>query len=240
MNTYECTVNPEFERQSLLKFFLRDGIEIYHSDRLNVTEIEFCNGNAKEIMAWDELLGYFYNEVEQYYLKNYDYCFLKNALIEAKECETIVVGSSYARFGIEEKILSKKAKNLSLPSQDIYYAAKISRHISNTNLSLKDVFIGCSYYYFYSDVSRSRSDSERKQVSDVYYPIFGDAHNALVLKSREEFSKSNVFDVGKIMETIERDIYSTVGGGIFYNVSQKVLYENRSSARKLLERHYSG
>ena len=206
MNRYKCMVSPHFKQMTLLKAFLLDEIEICYSNMISQAEIEFYNGHAREKIVWDKLCGYFYEQAEQYYLKNYDYYFLQNALIEAGKCETIVVGSSYARFGIEESLYKKRAKNLGLPSQDIYYASKIVKQIIELNYGVKDVFIGCSYYYFYSDVSRSRMEAERKQVSDIYYPIFGDLHNSMFLRKTDEFEKSSIFDVERIMKLIINEL----------------------------------
>ncbi len=109
----------------------------------------------------------------------YDYFFLKKMLqkISGKEVNTIFLGSSYTRFGIEDNILPEGFYNLSLPSQDIYYASVIIRNLLDKKTKLNNIVLGFGDYYLYSDLSKAKLYSERKRVSNVYIPLFHDAHN---------------------------------------------------------------
>lgn len=82
-------------------------------------------------------------------MANYDYTFLSRKIVEAatnKKLRILCVGSSYSLFGIIEKKLKHKAINLSLPSQDLYYAYKIAERVVTNNDNIKYCIIGCSYY----------------------------------------------------------------------------------------------
>ena len=131
---------------------------------------------------------------------NYDYYYLRNALTEAKKdhIDTIISGSSYGVHGIDRKQLVS-AVNLSLISQDLYYSIKGIEAVCNDNEHIKNIVICCSYYYFYSDISMS--ETELPRVSNVYYPLFGDLHNALCLPLKNDFSvRSKIIDVERVTQ----------------------------------------
>lgn len=90
----------------------------------------------------------------------------------------IGVGSSYGQLGLEENQFDFPLKNLALQSQDMYYACLIAREAIKRNSKIEVVIIGCGYYYFYSDLSKTKNNLELRRVYDVYQPIFGDVHNA--------------------------------------------------------------
>ena len=81
----------------------------------------------------------------------YDYYFLKTILqkIYGNKVNTLFLGSSYTRFGIEDYILPKGFYNLSLPSQDIYYASVIIRNLLDKKTQLNNIVLGFGDYYLF-------------------------------------------------------------------------------------------
>ena len=97
---------------------------------------------------------------------NWDYFYLNNKVNEAKNAETLILGSSYARFGIKEEMM-EKAVNLSLPSQDLYYAFELLKKVCSEEHSVKNVILGCGYYSLFSDLSRTKNRGELERISTV-------------------------------------------------------------------------
>lgn len=127
-----------------------------------------------EQTTWD-----IYCNVESFYLDN---------AIEVacnSDINTIIVGSSYAKYGINPTYLQARAINLGLSSQDIYYSCKIAQKIINANKSIKNIVLPTAYYTFYSDLSRAVSAYARQIVATTYVRALGDAHHATNLPEVE-------------------------------------------------------
>lgn len=191
--TLECFTNQ--------RLTIRDILIIAESDIQMVAELQ-CN-----ILIYEELLKELTNGAYDDLKKNYDYYFLKNALEKARkpEIHTLICGSSYMRFGIEEGILEETV-NCSLPSQDLYYALQILKYVLEGNRNIKNVVLGGGYYYLFSDLSKTQNEKEIQRVANVYWPIFKDAHNCIFVPARNKDRKySPIFDVDKIYnESIEQ------------------------------------
>lgn len=113
---------------------------------------------------------------------NYDYLWLRTMLDQAQHAtisgSTLVVGSSHALNAIKE-CEWKHAVNCSMHSQDLYYDLLCVRHVLTsvqTGIFNNKCIIIMGYYAAYQDLSLSAIERE-KYVTDVYYPIFRDAHN---------------------------------------------------------------
>ena len=220
MLVYSCYVDKNFEKIGILRKFLLDNISIYQEEKFEYgnNKILFDNGKSKKVWEWDELIGQFYKKMLIYYNTNYDFFYLKNVINEVCtfKYDILFAGSSYARFGIEEKMLKRKGKNLSLSSQDIYYSCKLLKRLIDSNAEICDVVIGGSYYQFFCDLS-SCSGGELGRVSNVYYPILKDMHNAIFLPDPIEGSGgvSEVFNISVIMDMLARSIYDKSGRSYF-------------------------
>lgn len=160
-----CYVNEHFANIQALRLFLKEDVEIRINDTGEVGEKEIYIANADEtkfrpenVMVWDEQFINFYKYAMEEWSRNYDGCYIQNALNDARKnyYEAVVVGSSYARFGVEEGLFGIRCKNLASSSQDLYYACKIAKDVCEANRRIKKVILGCSYYYFYSDLSRDK------------------------------------------------------------------------------------
>lgn len=178
----------------------KDYVFVSKDDRTIDNEIQIG-----KILVYEELFNVFFPRILQEINYNYDYYFLKNALNKAKNesVDTIITGSSYGLFAINGKELSG-AVNLSLPSQDLYYAYAGIKDVCLVNRNIKNIVLCCSYYYFFCDLSKSKSDDELSRISKVYYPMFYDMHNAMYL-----LPKINLLFVSEIFD-FERitDLYS--------------------------------
>lgn len=145
-------------------------------------------------------------EVEQYY----DFYYLKNAIAAAKQPSTtsIISGSSYGLFGIDESILSHEV-NCSLSSQDLYYSSKLIYDICQANNNIRNIVICCSYYYFFSDLSKTKTPGEITRISNVYQPLFNDLHNCTFLPPKQcVLYNSNIFDIKNVAEIYALGEYS--------------------------------
>lgn len=163
---------------------LKDKDEIYSKKGFKILlsnkEIE----NQANINKYDLVIGYdkFINDcigaIGQINEVNYDYGYLSNNIIRAQKSDVdgIVVGLSYSRNGVDMKKINGNYINLSLSSQDIYYAYKIAKEIIDSNNNINKCIIGTGYYSFYLDMSKSVNDGIPR-IKNVYYPIFKDSHN---------------------------------------------------------------
>jgi len=117
----------------------------------------------------------------QFFAHNYDYLWLKTMLNQAANTKTsgstLITGSSHALNGIKEGCWNN-AFNCSMHSQDIYYDFQCARRVLETaeKGQFARCFIVMGYYIAYQDLSLSKVSRETV-IANVYYPIFGDAHN---------------------------------------------------------------
>lgn len=140
---------------------------------------------------------------------NFDLYYLQQALARAKQArtETIITGSSYCLFGIDPKQLSREV-NLGMTSQDLYYALRGVYEVCAHNSNIKNVVLISGTYYLYSDLSKTRNESEILRVAKVYEPLFGDLHNCNLLAPRERhLSHSNFLDAERILEVFSEMEY---------------------------------
>lgn len=117
----------------------------------------------------------------QFLVRNYDYLWLKTMLdkcASAPSGSTLIVGSSHALNGIWEGAWTH-AVNCSMHSQDIYYDSLCARRAilsAGERHPFKRCFIVMGYYIAFQDLSSSTIMRE-SVITNVYYPIFRDAHN---------------------------------------------------------------
>lgn len=235
MNLYY--IENSFKHVNLLKIFTKSNVNIMaiknieglKSEDLLIISQECTNyeqlvNKLPNIIIWEDIFKKFYNYSYNKYMLNYDFYYLKYSLKRALESDikSIVVGSSYARFGIEESIINEPCINLALPSQDIYYACLIGRYVISKNPNIKKIFIGTGYYSFHFDLSLSQG-MELMRISDVYYPIFGDMHNCRELpKSQNNILADNeLFDVQQIVDVFCNDLFKQFMGNYFIDIRNR-------------------
>ncbi|MGF0065078.1 hypothetical protein ACQRCQ_07395, partial [Lachnospiraceae bacterium SGI.085] len=218
---WKCSIHPAFEEILVLRTFLQKKISIEYDETLQKNEVIIGKSGAvvqQKKRLWKEIFSYFETYAIASWMNNYDYYYLKNALADCyrKNYDTLVVGSSYARFGYDDKISMGHAKNLALPSQDLYYASKIVKKCKNGHRnSIKNIIIGLGYYSFYSDLSKTENEKELSRISNVYNPIFEDTHNAIILPPQVGIKQSSVWDMQSILNYFSNRIYNSIQGEYF-------------------------
>ena len=178
--------------------------------------------NIEGAIVYEEFL----EEMVEYSCKmftcNWDYFYLNNKVNEAKNAETLILGSSYARFGIKEEMM-EKAVNLSLPSQDLYYAFELLKKVCSEEHSVKNVILGCGYYSLFSDLSRTKNRGELERISTVYAPILNDWHNCFIHPANwYAFDESDYIDVQKLVASLYNSSYGQ--HNYFNNENRKRCY----------------
>lgn len=251
---WKCKIHSEFIEENLLRKFILHGVEIAYDDSLKIDDVVIVREDEKgycyKKQSWSSILSYFETYAINAWINNYDYYYLQSALLDwnNKNYDTLVVGSSYACFGYDEKIANGHAKTLALPSQDLYYASKIINRCNKKKRSLKNIVIGLGYYTIYFDLSRTDNEDELSRISNVYYPIFGDSHNACILPPTIQVYRSFVWDIQNIMEYFSNRIYSATFGSYFSNIHDRkklktIMWENGSKDWEELsvnEREHAG
>ncbi|MFL0166534.1 hypothetical protein ACJDTP_15790 [Clostridium sp. WILCCON 0112] len=226
-----CYIIKSFSQIDLLRKFVKSNINIIGINSISELKDDYLlvisnkDSDFNEVMnkltnalVWEELYNYFYDYSLDRYMKNYDFYHLKYSLKRAlkPDNEAIAVGSSYALFGIEESVLNFPCVNLSLASQDIYYASVIGKYAISQNNNIKKIFIGTGYYSFYNDLSLSQG-GELMRLTDVYYPIFKDKHNCKELPGNNSWIsfKYEIFDVEQILDFFSNNFFEESGGRYF-------------------------
>lgn len=126
-------------------------------------------------MILRKMIDIFDRRWDFYYLQTQ----LRMNIKRRKEKDTLISGSSYGIFGIEP---IETCINLALPSQDIYYSAKLVEEAITDNANIKKVFLCFGYYSIYCDLSKSK---ENWRIDEVYYPLLRDSHNRKENEKRE-------------------------------------------------------
>lgn len=140
---------------------------------------------------------------------NYDYYYLKNALLHSSDPEvsTLISGSSYGVFGVDTSLLFN-AVNLSSISQDLYYSLKLIYSACETNKNVKNIVLCLGYYYFFSDLSKTQNTNEIRRISNVYKPLFNDIHNCPILPPKQNILyESAIFDIPSIIDIYTQSEY---------------------------------
>lgn len=160
------------------------------------------NHSGCTILIYEDCIQTIYSNVIQEVNLNFDYYYLKNAILAAKHpsIDTLITGSSYGLFGIDETLLTHEV-NCSLASQDLYYTQRVVHDVCQANNSIKNLVICCGYYYLFSDLSKTKTPGEIMRIRNVYYPIFNDLHNCLFLPPKQNnLYDSHFFDIEKVAE----------------------------------------
>ena len=83
----------------------------------------------------------------------------------------------------------------------MYYSYKSIREVCDKNDNIENIVLVTAYYYFYSDLSLTKDLGELSRVSRVYYPLFNDLHNAILVPPCSSFFPiSNILDIEKLID----------------------------------------
>lgn len=132
----------------------------------------------------NKVLNYyeFYNDVLLQYSKDTDskvgfeiLCGNIEKVKNINDYDGFITGLSYAFYGINTKLLTRKFINFSLSGQDIFYDYSIAKYILNLKSNnYKYAIIALSYYSLHYDLSKS-VNSDRCE--NIYKPILNELHN---------------------------------------------------------------
>ena len=182
-------------------------------------EVLFKNSFFDEAFYYNKIVESLYTIVKELYKCNYNLKYLENSL---KECDkgdidTIIVGNSYSLVGIEENLLDDSIINLSMHSQDLYYAFKMARTAITNNKNIKRCIFSISYYVLRHDLSKGKRSYSENMIKNLYYPLFKDIHNSKLCNIQYpkilndldiDFLIKSIFDMNKIEKYLDTQIYS--------------------------------
>ena len=156
-----------------------EAVNSLEDENIRIGYLQELEQLAIEINEIDEAINSVPRPATVLLKKYYDYCFLRymHERVSKVDVETIVVGSSHALNGIDEKLFQNGCINLSMHSQDIYYDyINAKKAIKESKEKIKNCVIVMGYYIIAQDVSlESRYGHE--MIKHVYYPVLNDAHN---------------------------------------------------------------
>lgn len=161
------------------------------------------------VMVYEDFSQKISDNIMQEYQYNHDYYYLNNALLPSSDpnVSTLISGSSYGAFGIDTSLLDN-AVNLSSISQDLYYSLKLIYSACEKNTNIKNIVLCVSYYYFFSDLSKTQNTSEIQRISKVYKPLLNDIHNCLLLPPKQNLLyESSIFDIQRVMDIYTQNEY---------------------------------
>lgn len=173
------------------------------------SDLSLEKSDVQNMIIYEDIFEKILDAVKNEIGNNFDYYFLKAALEEGKkpEIDTVITGSSYGLFGIEHSLLDRQV-NLALASQDLFYSMKGFYEICHSNRNIRNLILCCSYYYFFSDLSKVQNKEEILRVSKVYDPIFHSRHNCILLPPAENgLPDSDIFDISQIVQVCTSSIY---------------------------------
>lgn len=197
MNIYSYRLNPE--QIETLRYILSDDarLKIYSEEEAIQTEQsliivpdvatgqEFLKRTHLEqipVLLWNviepavmECAWAVYCNAECYYLQ------FAMEQIEKPETDTVILGSSYAKYGLSAHQIGTNCVNLGLDAQDIYYTCKLGYRVIEKNSGVRNIVLAAGYYWFFSDISRAKTAYGRGLITDTYYPILKDVHHAVNL-----------------------------------------------------------
>lgn len=157
--------------------------------------------------------------------KNYDAWWLKYQLQRTDPFDTVVAGSSYPLFGLDMAQLPSW-RNLSLASQDFYYAILLLKKLYE-HRPYRRIVLGHYYYTIFSDLSRTENPGEIVRVANVYTDVLGGGisemvpamhHASLIQPPPQGFFRSLVYDMPRLHEEAIRQFFAARGNG-YWNES---------------------
>ncbi|WP_165445008.1 nucleoside-diphosphate sugar epimerase/dehydratase [Gracilibacillus phocaeensis] len=166
------------------------GRPIWHPSVLCDKEFDYiiiCSIYFTEILSQLLEMGIQTNKIINIY-QEIRYNELKLKFSEIKnDTDMLITGMSYARYGIDSKLLNLKSINLAFNSQDIFYDYCLAKYILESyKLNIKYALIGLAYFSFHFDLSQSK---ERHLVTR--YAVIKDIQKQVNQQKYDEFVKPN-------------------------------------------------
>lgn len=176
--------------------------------------------------------------------KNYDAGWLKYQLRRTDPFDTVVAGSSYPMFGLDMQQLPSW-RNLSLASQDFYYAILLLKKLYE-HQPYRRVVLGHYYYTIFSDLSRTENPGEIVRVANVYTDVLGGGtelsspavhHASLLAPPPQGFYRSLIYDMPRLHEQAVDQFFDAHGKDYWNSAWKRValrgcLWSDRKKAWK--------
>lgn len=120
------------------------------------------------------------NQTYKFLKENYDYLYLLNQF-RRKAKDIIITGSSHGLLGVDMHEMPDSTVNLSMHSQDIYYAMLSVKKFLESHNKLSYCILTVGYYIPFQDLSRAGSRAF-EMIEKCFYPIYGDLHHLKNIK----------------------------------------------------------
>ncbi len=207
----DVTLKPLYRFEEVL---INDIVIVSNKDFITKHDTFLCT-----IIVYEEYLETILQNITEEHSYHFDYYYLKKKLAQAKDqyCNTIITGSSYGLLGIDPGKLTREV-NLSLFSQDLYYSLKGAYEVLECNSNIRNVVLCCGYYYFHTDLSKTKNKGQNRRISDIYQTLFQDVHNCILIPPKHQILfQSDIFDFEKVAEMIFMD----KGSNCYFNRSRE-------------------
>ena len=193
------------------------------------------------ILRWDaiestimECAWVAYCNAECYYLQ------FAMERIEKPEVDTVILGSSYAKYGLSAHQIGTNCVNLGLDAQDIYYTCELGYRVIEKNPRVRNIVLAAGYYWFFSDISRADTAYARGLITGTYYPILKDVHHAVNLdvSVHEKFlpRELNFLDENRTMIQSCKKLYCQQNGESA-KMTKKYAYSPSDGYWKMINRY---
>jgi len=172
-------------------------------------DMQWIDHNVYSVIIYEEVVNQILQFVNLFVEKYFDYFYLNNAILAAfsNQVNTIITGSSYGLFDIDSELLTRQV-NLSMTSQDLFYSLCGLKEVINRKKDLQNLVIFSSYYYLFSDLSMSKNTYSKRLMTEVYYPLYNNMHNApWVMPSGILYPISAWFDFEGIVRIVSQKEY---------------------------------
>lgn len=256
MNIYSYQLNPE--QIETLRYILSDDarLKIYSEEEAIQTEQSLII--VSDVAAGQELLKR--RQLDQIPILRWDaiestimeyawaaYCnaecyYLQFAMerIENTDIDTVILGSSYAKYGLSAHQIGANCVNLGLDAQDIYYTCKLGCRVIEKNPRVRNIVLAAGYYWFFSDISRADTAYARGLITGTYYPILKDVHHAVNLdvSVHEKFlpRELNFLDENRTMIQSCKKLYCQQNGESA-KMTKKYAYSPSDGYWKMINRY---
>ena len=211
-NTLECFKDIVVKYNTIRVVFQNDNLE--NKYRNYIYDKYINNDGLVTVLlhdnSWNVGEGHYFAEcnIEQYFNEAVESSIsasmlrerlhLKATMDKIKDSDytikSLITGSSYSLYGIDNKMLKKDTLNASMIAKDIYYNFQIIKEAIKNNKEIENCIVTIAHYNFHYDMSLVNNQFCRELLSNVYYANLHDKHNCVEDLSKYEF-KGNMYTI---------------------------------------------
>lgn len=189
---YSIIENQDKIKKNLHGYIFNNNINLNseHVNLLWITENDYNLSDFKDLVfdkifypnEIEKILNLIYNNKQKHDLMQMFYFSLYRELnlYLDKVVETIVIGSSYARWGILKNIANFDFIKLTSPSQDMYTSYSFLKYFlenSKKSQHIKRCILPVGHWIFSRDLSLSANQRQIEHIKTYIYTILGSTHN---------------------------------------------------------------